>query len=133
MGSILIVDDDSIDRMFVVSSLRKASDSLDVRECGDSSQAVAAARAQVPDVILLDINMPPPDGFEVLRQLRQDERFAGQAIYMMSGSTDPKDQARATDLGADGYLLKPASRDGYRELAETVAALACKPATPVSD
>jgi len=59
--------------------------------------------------LLLDINMPGMDGFELLEQIRQDKTLRDMAVVMCTGSTYDQDQARAQALGAAGYMVKPAS------------------------
>lgn len=64
---------------------------------------------QTVDLLLLDINMPGMDGFELLEQIRQDKTLRDMAVVMCTGSTYDQDQARAQALGAAGYMVKPAS------------------------
>ena len=61
----------------------------------------------LPFLILLDINMPRKDGFEVLAWIRQEHRFKLLPVLMFTSSAHPADVAKARELGADDYLVKP--------------------------
>ena len=68
------------------------------------------------DMVLLDINMPGMDGFEMLEQLRGEADIGDTAVVMCTGSTYDKDMARARSLGAAGYMVKPASLDQLKPM-----------------
>lgn len=74
MATILIVDDRPINRDFLTSLLGSQGHCL--REAGDGAEALAAARAEPPDLVISDLLMPTMDGFELLRQLRSDQVLA---------------------------------------------------------
>ena len=71
--------------------------------------------APCPHVMLLDINLPKADGFEVLRRLRGSERCKGIPVLMISSSDSPLDRSQAAELGA-GYFRKPPSYDEFLKL-----------------
>ena len=60
-----------------------------------------------PDVLLLDLNMPRMDGFEVLGQVRRDAGYSGLMVHVLTASIREADVQRAYDLGANSYVLKP--------------------------
>ena len=62
------------------------------------------------DLILLDINMPIMDGFEVLEALSRDKRLSGIPAFILSTSSDEDDMERAKALGAQAYMVKPPTR-----------------------
>jgi CheY-like chemotaxis protein len=69
---------------------------------------VAAGTVPMPALVLLDINMPEMDGFEVLAAIRRRAEFTRVPIIMMlTNSDDPRDVARSAALGADGFQVKP--------------------------
>jgi CheY-like chemotaxis protein len=78
---------------------------------------------EVPDIILLDINLQRGSGLEVLRAAREHERTAGTYIAIYSGSNSPQDMQQAEKLGADAYLLKPMTMDEIERTSETVRAI----------
>ena len=71
-----------------------------------SCQAGGSPRGCKPAVIFIDIKMPVMDGFKVLRWVRRKKAFLKSKVIMLTSSEDPKDLQRATESGADGYLLK---------------------------
>ena len=64
-------------------------------------------------ILLLDINMPRVDGFEVLKQVRASSAYRDVPVIMLSASDDVADMAQATALGANGYLVKPFSGEDF--------------------
>ena len=81
-----------------------------------------AGIADVPqiDLMLLDINMPIMDGFEVLHALSADARLKQIPVCILSTSSDESDMRRARDLGALAYMVKPPTRQQLEEALEDV-------------
>jgi CheY-like chemotaxis protein len=75
----------------------------------DGVAAVALASEIQPSLILLDVNMPGWDGFEVCRRLRADPRFAATPIVMLTAAAQADDVRRGLEAGATEYLTKPFS------------------------
>jgi two-component system, chemotaxis family, response regulator Rcp1 len=71
--------------------------------------------APCPHLLLLDINLPKADGFEVLRRLRDSDRCGAVPVLMISSSDSPPDRNQAAELGA-GYFRKPPSYDEFLKL-----------------
>ena len=86
----------------------------------DGEAALAAIRAERPDLVLLDVMMPGKSGFEVCQAVRADESLAGVKILMLSAKGRDTDIAKGQALGADAYMTKPFST---KELAEKVREL----------
>jgi chemosensory pili system protein ChpA (sensor histidine kinase/response regulator) len=80
---------------------------MDVLVAKDGVEAVALLQERRPDVMLLDIEMPRMDGFEVARQVRRDERLAELPIIMISSRTGGKHHQRALEIGVNRFLGKP--------------------------
>jgi CheY-like chemotaxis protein len=70
-------------------------------------EAIASAQAEPPDLVLMDIQLPLMDGFEVTRQLRCDPRFAATPIIALTALAMPNDRARCLEAGATEYMSKP--------------------------
>lgn len=85
----------------------------------DGDEAVALARAERPDVLVMDVRMPRLDGFGACRALRHDPRTADLPIIMVTGGTEPGLVQRAFDAGATDYLPKPFSISQLRSRART--------------
>ena len=103
MAKILVVDDDTQ----VTSLLKKylSSKNFEVTTINQSSKAMSAAHLLRPDLFILDLMMPPPDGFELCRLLRADPVFA-QAPILIITAMDISN-SNATSFGANDYLPKP--------------------------
>ncbi|MBL8549988.1 MAG: hybrid sensor histidine kinase/response regulator [Hyphomonadaceae bacterium] len=87
-------------------------------QAGLDAIASAAQNGTPVDLIILDINMPVMDGFEMLERMRADAKMRDIAVVMCSGSTQDRDVRRAAELGALGYLSKPPKFDQLRSILE---------------
>jgi len=112
---ILVVDDDPMVATTVQRVLRPEGYEVEVALGG--AAALEQARANRPDLVVLDLMMPGIDGLEVCRQLRADRNLPILMLTARSGTTD---RVRGLDLGADDYLVKPFA---YAELLARVRAL----------
>ena len=116
---ILIADDEPLIRKMMQSILMNAG--YEVSVAGDGKEVLRQARAQQPDLILLDVNMPEMDGFETLRHLKADPQLASIYVMIISGAErDSNSQVQGLEMGADGYLLRPITN---RELVARVQAM----------
>jgi CheY-like chemotaxis protein len=102
---ILVVDDEPSVRMICRFNLAAAG--MEVREAVDGSEALSTIREEVPDLVLLDVMMPNLDGWEVARALQGDPRTRELPIVFLTARAEQTDRARAAELGAVGYVLKP--------------------------
>jgi two-component system copper resistance phosphate regulon response regulator CusR len=100
---ILVVEDDPDMSRFIARGLREQSYAVDVAATGDA--AIEAAATATYDLIILDVMIPPPDGFEVCRQLRAEGNDA--SILMLTARDSLADRVEGLDSGADDYLVKP--------------------------
>jgi chemosensory pili system protein ChpA (sensor histidine kinase/response regulator) len=101
-----MVVDDSITVRRVTQRLLERN-GMRVITAKDGVEAVALLQEHVPDVILLDIEMPRMDGYEVASHVRADARLADVPIIMITSRAGDKHRARAIELGVDDYLGKP--------------------------
>jgi class 3 adenylate cyclase len=102
---ILIVDDQPVN--VDILQTRLAIHGYEILTAGDGEEALARARTEQPDVILLDIMMPKLDGIEVCRRLKADPSLPFMPIIMVTAKADSKDIVAGLDAGADEYLTKP--------------------------
>ncbi len=117
---ILVVDDERSVTDLLAYNLRKAH--YEVLVAVDGSEALRAARADAPDLILLDLMLPGVDGLEVCRQLRKTSQVP---IIMITARGEEIDRVVGLELGADDYVCKPFS---VRELLARVKAVLRRPA-----
>lgn len=108
-ADILVVDDSPLNLRFLVNLLTEQG--YRVRPAQNGRLALAAAQAQPPDLILLDIVMADMDGYEVCRTLQAHERTRAIPVIFVSTLNDPADKARAFAAGGVDYLTKPFQPD----------------------
>lgn len=105
MKKILVVDDDiHATTLFKTILTAKGFDALIVN---DSSIAVQTAASTNPDLIILDLMMPEPNGFEVCRMLRADPKFSRTPIVIFTAMGDNESKTLALEAGANEFLTKP--------------------------
>ncbi len=102
---ILIVDDNATN--VDILRARLTSQGYEILTAEDGEQALASARENTPDLILLDIMMPKIDGIEVCRRLKADDSLPFMPIIMVTAKADSKDIVAGLDAGSDDYLIKP--------------------------
>ena len=109
VGAVLIVDEDPDVRTRVGRALLRAG--FQVRECVEGEEALAAAAVERPAAVVLEVELPDVDGFEVCRELR--DRFGDELpVVLVSGTrVTPHDRVAGLLIGADDYLVKPLSAD----------------------
>ena len=99
---VLVADDEPNVRMFIRANL--VARGYEVHLAQDGVEALEVAERILPDLIVLDINMPWMDGIEACRRIRE---WANMPIIILSVREDEKDKVRALDEGADDYVTKP--------------------------
>lgn len=104
---VLVVDDEPDALELVRFNLQAAG--LEVLAAEDGETAVRKARAQLPDVIVLDLMLPEVDGLEVCKILRRDASTSGVPIIMVTAKAAEVDRVLGLELGADDYVTKPFS------------------------
>ena len=102
---ILIVDDTPTN--LDILQTRLAVHGYEILTAADGEEALAKARAEQPDLILLDVMMPKLDGLEVCRQLKADPSLPFMPIVLVTARTDSKDVVAGLEAGGDEYLTKP--------------------------
>jgi signal transduction histidine kinase len=118
MSKILVIDDEA----WLCEMIRLAlmTQGYEVIEAADSDEGIAKARAELPDLIICDVNMDKPGaGYALLAKLREDTNTAAIPFILMTGLADAAGMRQGMELGADDYLPKPFKVD---ELYATVNA-----------
>ena len=127
---ILVAEDNEDDVLLLGEAFRKAGVASRLHVVADGAEAISylkregtysdASRFPFPDLMLLDLNMPRVNGFEVLEWLRQQPALGRLMVYVLTASSREEDVRRAYDLRANGFVVKPSRVD---ELVAFVAAL----------
>lgn len=113
MKRILIADDKATSRELLRTVLERQG--YAIIEAGNGEEALQKVRADQPDLILLDLQMPLRNGYEVLGELRQDARYAALPIIALTASAMRGDREKALAAGFTGYLSKPVTLDQLRD------------------
>src|SRR5436190_136616 len=104
-GKILVVDDDAANRELLQESL--VAEGLEVVTAPDGRSSLEEFARLKPDLVLLDVNMPFLDGFEVCRRLKSNPETRLTPVVLVTGLTGREDRVRGIKSGADGFLSKP--------------------------
>jgi CheY-like chemotaxis protein len=105
MKRILIVDDKATSRELLRIVLEKHG--YAITEAANGEEALSKVRAESPDLILLDLQMPVRNGYEVLGELRQDAAYAALPFIALTASAMQGDREKALAAGFTAYLTKP--------------------------
>ena len=116
-ASILIVDDTPANLQVLAGMLKDRG--YKVRPVPSGKLALLAAKAHPPDLILLDINMPEMNGYEVCALLKADEKLKGIPVIFISALTEPLDKVKAFGMGGVDYLTKPFQMEELHARVET--------------
>ena len=115
-GTVLVVDDEPDIRLLVRLVLEM--EGYEVMEATSGQDALAAVDERRPDLILLDIRLPGMDGWEVLRQLRENDGEDHLPVVIMSAHSSEPTLDRATSMGSDDYLVKPFTQNDILRVVE---------------
>ena len=116
---VAIVDDDSDDRILAKKALLKCDDTVDVIEFKGGNEFLEYLRrpmAELPDIVLMDINMPEKDGFGTTAEIKGDLNLAPLCVLIFSTSSNESDIRKAMEAGANGYIQKPNSYKGLLKI-----------------
>jgi len=126
---VLVIEDNPTDVFLVREALRAHGLEVDLQAFDNGEAAITYVR-QIdtdaslarPSLVLLDVNLPRADGFEVLRCLRGSTKCGNTPVIVMTSSATLLDRTTATSLRADAYFQKPSGYDAFL----TLGALACQ-------
>src|SRR3989442_8344958 len=124
MSVVLVVDDGSADRQLAQAYL--ADLDCDVRLAQDGASALQQIKSESPDLVLLDVQMPGLDGYEVCRRIKAGPRGRLLPVVMITALNETGDRVRALEAGADDFLAQPGQR--VRVVARVRSALPLKAA-----
>jgi CheY-like chemotaxis protein len=122
---ILLVEDSDVDYETVIRAFRKGSLDNPIIRCQDGDDALDylhrrgaytdPAQSPRPVLVLLDLNLPGTDGREVLEEMKQDPELKDIPVIVMTTSSDQRDVERCYRYGANSYVTKPVTFEGYLE------------------
>src|SRR5450755_3525878 len=120
MMNILIVEDNEGDVLLVKEAWRESGVEFQLKHLADGEQAlvylndgVRASGAMAPDLVLLDLNLPKRDGWEVLQVLRGSPGHHRTPVVILSSSNAPEDLRRAAAINSLMYIRKPSNLDDF--------------------
>ena len=102
---VLVIEDSASVRRLIEVCLRVLG--VEVTSASDGVSGLSAVRDQLPDVVVLDIGLPGLDGWEVLKQLREDSETASIKVLILTAHAQPEMADRAEAGGADSFMTKP--------------------------
>jgi CheY-like chemotaxis protein len=127
---VLLVDDSPNDAQLLRAVFERAGVVEPLRSTQNASEAIAYLRGDgvygerlqfpLPTALLLDLNMPGKNGFELLEWIRQQPALRRLRVFILSASSRAEDIEQAYDLGASSYLVKPRNLDGLMHLAKSL-------------
>jgi two-component system response regulator len=127
--TILLVEDSEADAEMTIDALRQAKLANPIVHVEDGVEALdylfgrgafANQDSGIPAVVLLDIKMPRLDGIEVLREIRNSEKFRRTPVVILSSSREETDLARSWDLGVNAYVVKPVNATQFFDAVQTL-------------
>jgi CheY-like chemotaxis protein len=114
MSSILVVDDNASNLKLFKFLL--ALPGYDVTTAASAEQALHVLGGLVPDLIIMDLQLPDVDGLTLTRQLKADPRMTGVPIVAVTASAMKGDEEKAWAAGVDGYMSKPVEKRAFRAM-----------------
>src|SRR5262245_2323553 len=105
LGTILVIDDEPSILMGLAATIRRHG--YTVVTATNGNEGLQKAREVLPDLILSDVMMPPPDGFEMRRIMNEDSKLAGTPFIFLTARSGVEDRVSGIRGGADDYIVKP--------------------------
>ena len=128
---ILVVEDDPVDQEMIVLAFKRASVKNKIITKGNGQEALdylmaSGGESVLPAVIILDLNMPHMDGFEFLRRIKTEPRFAAIPVVVLTTSQFDRDLTQSYALGASSCLTKPGDFEQLVKMAAEVDQYWCR-------
>jgi CheY-like chemotaxis protein len=125
--AILLVEDDHDDQDFITEALLNLDNRLTIHTEPNGNKALsyleALTNSQLPQLIILDYNLPERDGTELLQSLMQNSRYHSIPKIVWSTSNAPQYKSRSLEFGASLYLVKPSTIAGIEQMAREMLEL----------
>lgn len=124
---VLVVEDSPTDVKIIERTMKRSAIKCDLFFAADGEEALDFlfrrgdfSDVPRPDLILLDLKLPKVDGFEVLKEIKQNDRLRRIPVIVLTVSAREEDAARAYDSGAASYMTKPVNPEDFEKLITTV-------------
>ena len=127
---IIVADDDPDDRIFIGEAFAEAKLQAEISYAKDGEELMQYLRRTgafehlkgetLPNIILLDLNMPEMDGYEVLSELKSDPDLKRIPVIVLTTSKAEEDILGTYDLGVNSFITKPVSFEGLKSIANTI-------------
>lgn len=117
---ILLVEDDRIEILKFKKSVSNIINDYDLSLSNNGKEAFIEIDKEIPDLIILDLNMPDTNGIEFLTILKNDEELKHIPVIILTTSNNDKDISECYRLGIAGYVLKPLKYDDYESKIKAV-------------
>ena len=129
-AQILLVEDNRMDVELTLDAFRQVrlGNSVHVAPRGEAALDYLLGKDEfsdrtkypMPNLVLLDLRLPGIDGFEVLRRIKGDKRLRRLPVIVLTSSKEEGDRALSYDIGANSYLVKPVSFDGFLDVVRKI-------------
>lgn len=107
---VLLVEDNELNRDMLIRRLNRAG--MEVISAGDGREALEQMRSEMPDVVLMDMNLPVMDGWTACRTAREDDSIKHIPLIALTAHAMESDRLQALDAGCDDYATKPVDFPG---------------------
>jgi two-component system chemotaxis response regulator CheY len=121
---ILIVEDSATMRSLLASSLEELDVPVKITEASSGFEALRFLPREQYDLVVTDINMPDINGLELVSFVKNNEKYRGIPLVIVSTEGSERDRDKGLGLGADAYLVKPFDPDSLRDVARDLLARA---------
>ena len=124
---ILVAEDNPADVYLLREAFSLEGHEVEMTVVTDGEQALEFVQGQgpfasaaIPDLVVLDLNLPKSDGSDVLRCIRETEAYRGVPVVVLTSSDSPRDRKTIENLGASSFITKPSDLDSFLALGRTL-------------
>ena len=124
---ILLIEDSAADVYLLRQALKNAGLTVELMVIEDGAEALACVRRQgkyagtpIPDLAVVDMNLPKADGIAILAALRHNEDMSKVLVAMMTSSAAPRDQAKTQELGIGRFITKPLELEAFLQIGQVL-------------
>ena len=124
---VILIEDDPGDAEMIIRALKKTRANIELAHVEDGAAAIdlifgqgeySAEGIRIPEIVILDLNMPKMNGPHVLKRIRADERTRRIPVVVLTSSREDSDLSKCYDLGVNSYIVKPVE---YKEFTKTIS------------